>query len=260
MIPHDFDAALFQASLETTRYGRSVRFLESTTSTNDVARADAESGHPVGHVVVADTQNAGRGSHGRAWSSPPGTDLYFSIVEKPDVSLAQLPGLTLAVGLGVAEGIERSVDQRALVKWPNDVWLGGRKCCGILVESASTAQSLGPVILGVGVNVNRTEFPEELREIATSLALASGRDAVARLPLLQTLLRAIELRVNDFVRYGTEHIVKALEPRLALVGEHVSIEGYGIGTLDAILPDGSLRLVTRDGVRTAVAGTLRRAD
>ena len=254
-----FDTQAFAEALKTTRLGRSFRYLESASSTNDVARADAEAGAIAGHVVLADQQSHGRGSQGRVWESPPGTDLYFSIVERPALPLTQLPGLTLTTGLAVAEAIERASAQRTHIKWPNDVWIGQKKCSGILVESASTGQSVGPVILGIGVNVNRLEFPVELSDSATSVALAAHRGPLSREHLLADLLAAIERRVDTLVQSGLRGLIDEVRERLALLGERVHVEGYGIGTLDDLMPDGSLRLLTESGPRLAVAGTLRRA-
>src|SRR6185503_19101937 len=120
-------------------------------------------------------QRRGRGSHGRSWASPSGGDLYLSIVARPQLPLAQLAPLTLAVGLGVADAADAVLGAAARaparVKWPNDVWLGGKKCAGILVETRS-GSAAPELIVGVGVNVNRVSFPDELAVTATSLRLA----------------------------------------------------------------------------------------
>lgn len=253
------DRAAIEAHLQTNRYARSLTVCLSTESTNDDAKIAAAAGAARGHVIVADRQTKGRGAHGRVWESPAGTDLYFSIIDRLEVAAHRLPALTLAVGLGVAESVEGMTRARALVKWPNDVWLNDRKCAGILVESTSTGTSLGPVVIGVGINVNRRAWNDELAPIATSLRDASGSQEYIREHVFCSLLQRIETRVDEFAAHGAAHIVNALQSRLALRGERVTVEGYGEGTLDGLMPDGTLRLVTVDGPRIAVAGTLRRA-
>jgi BirA family biotin operon repressor/biotin-[acetyl-CoA-carboxylase] ligase len=254
------DPARLQALLRTQRYGRSLRLLEVTESTNDDARRDAAAGAADGHVVVADSQQRGRGSHGRIWTSPAGTCLYLSIVARPAVPLAQLPPLTLAVGLGVAEAVERvlepSVRAHALVKWPNDVWLFGKKCAGILIEASSSGAVLGPLVIGIGLNVNRMDWPEELEALAISLR-AARPDAAAldRETTLAELLESVERRVDRFVAEGAAATVAALETRLALRGERVRCDAVE-GTLLGVSPSGALRIATEAGVRELIAGRL----
>jgi BirA family biotin operon repressor/biotin-[acetyl-CoA-carboxylase] ligase len=244
--------------LETQRYGRSLRALESTGSTNDDARADAAHGAASGHVVLADAQTRGRGSNGRVWSSPAGEDLFFSIVDRPALSLLQLPPLTLAVGLGVAEAVEAVLGAPGAchVKWPNDVWLRGKKCAGILVETSATGAAVDSVVIGIGLNVNRLAFPEELREIATSLrAERPDHTAFGRAPVLAKVLFAVEKAVDRFVAEGAASIVSSLEPRLAMVGEPAQC-GDVRGVVEGVNPNGSLRMRTADGIVEVHSGRL----
>jgi len=149
------------ASRLTTRvYGRSLEVLAETGSTNDDARTAAERGAPRGHVIVADAQRSGRGARGAVWSSPPGTDLYLSIVERLELAPRDVATLTLAVGLGVRDACATLLGAHGAapavtVKWPNDVRVGDRKCAGVLVESSSMGEQLGPIVIGIGLDVNR---------------------------------------------------------------------------------------------------------
>ena len=254
----DLDAELVGNLLHTERYGRSLDVRAETGSTNDDARAAAEDGAPDGHVVVADAQTAGRGRHGNAWSSPPGTDLYFSVVARPGITPAALPPLTLAVGVAIAELAEKLSGRRALVKWPNDVWIDGRKVAGILVETSTREGASSAVIVGVGIDVNRREWPPELRELATSLAEARGDEDLGRAAVLAEVLGAMERWVDRYVESGAPVVVDALEPRLALRGERVAVDGVE-GTLEGIAPSGAARVHTADGTREITAGTLERA-
>ena len=245
--------------LQTARYGRSLTLEPVTNSTNADARVAASAGAAVGHVIVADRQLSGRGSRGRHWESPGGLDLYLSIVDRPALSLPQLPPLTLAVGVGVAEAVEQTLGSaaapRCQVKWPNDVWLGGRKAAGILVEANSQGAQLEAVIVGIGLNVNRGEFSAELAETATSLARVSGQRH-DRAQVLCRLLLSVEHWVGRFVTEGPAPVVEALGQRLALRGQPVQC-GEVVGLLDGVSEGGALRIRTRAGTREVLTGTLR---
>jgi len=251
------DAARLSGLLETERIGRSLRVLEQTGSTNDDARADADAdaGSTDGHVVIADAQRAGRGSHGRPWSSPAGADIYLSILLRPGLPPEDLAPLTLAVGLGVAEAVESHLPGRTVaLKWPNDVLVGARKCAGILVESQTLGGRVGAAIVGIGVNVNRERFPEELTDIATSLRLELGV-AIDRERVTADLLLSVERWVDRLVAMGPAPIVNALEGRLAMRGERVAC-GDVTGELLGVGPSGALRIATAEGVREVRSGTL----
>lgn len=255
MTPPDLEPARIVARLDSSRYGRSLDVRAETGSTNDDARAALEAGAVDGHVVVADRQHAGRGARGRRWHSPGGTDLYLSIVARVPLPPARLPPLTLAVGLGVARAAEALLARAVSVKWPNDVWLERRKCAGVLVEASTIGARLEGAIIGIGLDVNRTELDEELAPIATSLALAAGR-TFDRAEVLARLLTAVEVEVDRFVRFGPEPTVQEVEARLALRGERVACDEVE-GVLLGLAPSGALRLRTDTGVRQLSAGTLR---
>ncbi|MGD8858973.1 MAG: biotin--[acetyl-CoA-carboxylase] ligase [Myxococcales bacterium] len=251
--------------LWSERFGRSLRVLAETDSTNDDALQDARGGAADGHVVVADSQRAGRGSNGRTWASPAGTDLYLSIVTRPQLSLPQLPPLTLAVGLAVADAAAEltraaAPDGESLateVKWPNDVWLAGRKTAGILIEASSNGAELGPVIIGIGLNVNRERWPEPLQDSATSLRLASGsRAPLDRARTLGVLLRHVERWVDRFTGPdGAEHVARSLDSRLALRGRAVRC-GDARGVVRGVAPNGALILEVAGQATEVYSGRL----
>jgi BirA family biotin operon repressor/biotin-[acetyl-CoA-carboxylase] ligase len=252
------DAARISAALGTAAYGRSLEVKARTGSTNDDAKAAIDAGVPSGHVIVADAQERGRGAHGRAWSSPAGTDLYFSVVERRSVPPAALPWLTLAVGLGVREALGAHAE--AAVKWPNDVLLGPaqRKAAGILVESSSIGSAMGAFVIGVGIDVNRADFAPELAPVATSLFRETGRTH-DRCALLAAVLGAIEAQVAELEHpRGPEVLHARLGAHLAYRGERVQVEGE-VGALLGVAEDGALRLGTERGERRLRSGTLRRA-
>lgn len=151
-----------------------MRF-ESLPSTNDLAREMAQSGEGEGIAVLARQQTAGRGRQGRSWASPPGEGLYVSLVLRPDIKPADSPVITLAAAVAVAETLEQNYRVPSDIKWPNDVLARGRKICGILVESAIETNRLLYAVMGIGVNLGQREFPEEIKDTATSLLIESGQ-------------------------------------------------------------------------------------
>lgn len=242
-------------ALQTKRYGRSIDHRALTGSTNDDARAAADAGAAAGHVVIADAQSAGRGSRGRSWESPPGTDLYLSIVDRLAVPLAELPPLTLAVGLGVAEAVDELLPgSAAQVKWPNDVLLQDKKCAGVLIEASIGSPHGDAVVIGIGLNVNRTSFPPELEDTATSLCLHRG-GPIDRSRALQVLLACVEARVDTFVQHGAAPTVQALSGRLALLGRAARCDER-VGVVRGVAETGALLFETAYGVEHVIAGRL----
>jgi BirA family biotin operon repressor/biotin-[acetyl-CoA-carboxylase] ligase len=230
-------------------WGRSLSVRERTASTMDDASAAASEGAKEGHVVLADQQTRGRGAHGRQWLSPAGSDLYFSVVTRPAVDPASTALVTLATGLGVRDAVASLLPSRpVLVKWPNDIWIERRKCAGVLVESRTVGMRIDSMIIGVGLNVNRVDWPPDLASSATSLRAERGSgQAFDRGDVLATVLAHMERWVSLFVRDGAPVVVNAMRPALALVGEKVRWED-GDGTFDGIDPDGAARVRTDAGV------------
>ncbi len=269
-MPVALDADRIASLLTTARYGRSLDVRASTGSTNDDAREAAAEGAARGHVVVADAQEQGRGSHGRAWSSPAGVDLYLSIVERVTLAPSSISTLTLAVGLGVTDAIAilaPALASRVRVKWPNDAWIVGgadrKKTAGVLVESSSSGAQQGPMIVGIGLGVNRLAWPDELADQATSLldasrALEPSCAAFDRNVVIAQLLLNVERAVDALVRDGVPATLRRLDERLALRGEEVEIDGVR-GRLVGLDDRGALRIATTEGERVVLSGTLRPA-
>jgi len=257
MHPTDLYLERIEGLLQTRRFGRSLEIRESTDSTNDDARNAAQAGAVAGHVVVADTQRQGRGARGRSWSSPAGSDLYLSIVTQSSLPLQDVAPLTLAVGLGVAETVQAFLPagRVAKIKWPNDVWIDRKKVAGILLESASFGPTTPPVIVGIGLNVNRLVFPDGLDTPPTSLALEGGQ-TLDRAAVLATLLARVEHWFDSFVRDGTEQVVAALNARLCLRGELARCDDVQ-GVVEGVAPSGALRMSVDGQLRELYAGTLR---
>ena len=243
--------------LTTQRWGRSLAVVDSTKSTMDDARRAAATGVPDGHVILANEQTEGRGAHGRTWASPPGQDLYLSVVSRPTIPLSSSALMTLAVGLGVRETVAALIPNRQVeIKWPNDVWVEGRKCGGILVEGRATGPNVDAVIIGIGLNINRMQWPPELEGLATSVRAERGDEQdLDRGAVLAALLASVERWVDLLVDEGAEPIVEALGEHLALLGEQVECDGVS-GVFEGISEDGAAQVRTHAGVETIRAGRL----
>lgn len=154
---------------------KKIIYYQQLDSTNtEIARLAAE-GVTHGTVVVADAQTAGKGRRGRQWESPAGENIYMSILLRPDCMPDRAPMLTLVMAYSVAKAIRELGFEDLQIKWPNDLVLSGKKICGILTEMQLSGSKIDCVVVGVGINVNTSKFPEELKDIATSLYQESGR-------------------------------------------------------------------------------------
>jgi BirA family biotin operon repressor/biotin-[acetyl-CoA-carboxylase] ligase len=226
------------------RLGRPYLWSEECTSTQDVLRS-AEL--PEGAVAVTEHQSAGRGREGRAWEDAPGQSLLLSVLLRPPAGLPAQQ-LSLVAGLAVAEAIDAVAETSAQVKWPNDVFLEGRKVAGVLLESTE-----GTVICGMGVNVAQTEddLPTDARVPPASLLTATGRDH-DRAALLVELLVRLQRRYDEWLDLGIALFVPDLGRRDALRGLAVKVGGVS-GTAAGIAADGRLRIRAKDGTETLVA-------
>ena len=190
--------------LQTKWLGRNLLFYDSVGSTNDRVHqlADALDGKaaPHGTVVAADRQTAGKGRRGRAWESPAGANIYFSLLLRPTFAPDKASMLTLLIAYGVKCGIERQLVSDASqcgIKWPNDVVIDGKKVCGILTEMYLEGNSIDHVIVGVGVNVGKQNFAPELVDKATSLESECGQ-VFDRSRLLADILEVFEEEYESF--------------------------------------------------------------
>ena len=215
--------------------GEPLCFREVTTSTNDDALAGAREGAPHGALYVAETQTAGRGRRGNRWFGEAGKSVAFTLLLRPNVAPARANGLALVGGLAVRAAAEMWLreagkHERVLVKWPNDVVLGGRKLCGILSESQIRGTEVVAVALGVGLNLGSAGLPRELAETATSLAASGVANVDAERAILDVLAE-LDARVGSFLA-GGEDTVSELRKNDALLGRRVrvgNLEGVAAG-------------------------------
>lgn len=217
-------------------------------STNERAKALAAAGAPHGTLVTATEQSAGRGRQGRSWVAPPGRALLLSLIVRGLGEEAAL--LPLAAAVAVCEACEQAAEVTCAIKWPNDVWIERRKVSGILIEGRPQD---GWAVLGIGLNVTTApgDFPDELREIATSLAAAAPRPASPDSPdeLLEPLLGALERRLAG----DPAEVLAAWRARDALRGEAVRWAD-GEGKAAGITDSGSLLVATAAGLSELGAG------
>ncbi|MBI4508936.1 MAG: biotin--[acetyl-CoA-carboxylase] ligase [Deltaproteobacteria bacterium] len=240
--------------LRTHWLGRDLHLLEQVGSTNDEAASRARAGAPHGTVVIADAQSIGRGRQGHQWYSPPGHNLYLSAILRLAMPPNAVPPLTLAAGIATCE-VARCLGVPASLKWPNDVLVGGRKLAGILAEMSTRGATTEVVILGVGMNVNSTTFPQDLSRTATSLRIERGGEAMDRADVLALLLFELERWINLFVSEGAPAIVSAWKERTHFLGQRVSVkveDKVVTGWAMDVDADGALLLGREDGTSLRV--------
>ena len=190
-----------ESRIHTKWAGAHLSYQEETTSTNALAKVAGEGGAPHGSLYVADMQTAGRGRRGRAWTSPPGTNVYYSIMLRPSFAPDRASMLTLVMARSVACAIEKTTGLRTGIKWPNDIVINGKKVCGILTEMSAEQDYIHYVVIGVGINVGLQEFPRELLDKATSLQAESGEN-VSRGELIQHCMECFEEDYECFAQAG----------------------------------------------------------
>jgi len=250
-----------QQNLQTDCFGRTIRGYSSVTSTNTLALDWIHEGAQEGHVVITDYQTEGRGRFGRTWTSGQGVNLLFSIILQPPLPPEHLGLVSLVVGLAVAETVEKYAEPAlSAVKWPNDVLLNDKKCCGILLESIVQSQNVPTsiVVAGVGLNVNQDTFPDEISPHATSMLLESGR-FLPRAELMCHLLLIMERHYQTLLSEGFEALKQSYHARLyglhqpaqaAVIGSNEQLHG----TITGISDTGALLFQTKKRLEKLYAG------
>jgi BirA family biotin operon repressor/biotin-[acetyl-CoA-carboxylase] ligase len=265
-----FNLQAVEAEIAGTEFAGRILHFPLVGSTNVLALEAAQAGTRSG-VWVADEQTAGRGRGGHAWHSVAGDGLYVSALTSPPIPLTMANWLPLATGLAAQSAIEEVTGLHADIRWPNDLLLNGRKCGGILVETASVAakqnepEMLRYAVIGVGINLNHRSFPAALESLATSLRRECGH-VIPRDALLAALLCSLDEQIRLLMQQhlGTLHGAGLLERFAAasswVSGKRVHVEeggGYtGVtagldarGFLQVAGDDGALRTVLSGGVR-----------
>ena len=236
--------------LQTERMGRQIRYFSRIDSTNQYAKRIAEEGAPDGTLIIADEQTAGKGRSGRTWVTPPAEAIAFTLLLRPKLSPDRISMVTLVMGLAVTNAVNSLYGVSAGIKWPNDVVIKGRKLCGILTEMSAEVRQVNYIVIGVGINANLTSFPEEIREIATSLKLELGRD-INRAELIARVMAEFERLYAEFEAQGDLGAVMQEYNELCLnAGSKVRVldpNGEYTGTSRGINSMGELLVETEDG-------------
>jgi BirA family biotin operon repressor/biotin-[acetyl-CoA-carboxylase] ligase len=238
--------------------GRDIQVFEQTTSTNDVAERLARDGVREGVVVFAESQTKGRGRLGRAWLSPTRKGLWFSVLLRPNLRPQETTQLTVISATALRRAVTTVTGLVAEIKWPNDLLIGGKKAAGILTELSAELDRVRHVILGIGVDVNQDNsgFPPELRKIATSLRLETGR-AISRAELAVEILQELD---RDYALIGAgkfSEIANEWEAACVTMGKNVLVhtgEHRFRGRAESLDDDGALLIRTEHGHLERVIG------
>lgn len=227
-----------KAGLPTKYIGKNVVFEKSVTSTQEIAHRLASQGVQEGTVVVSDEQLGGKGRLGRAWYSPIGTGIWMSLILKPKIPPQKAPQLTLLAAVAVIRGIKKTTSLECDIKWPNDILLNGKKLVGILTEMQADPDQIHSVIIGIGINVNQDIFPEEIKQIATSLKLEKGEE-LNRANIMQGIMQEFEWLYELFLNEGFLSIKEMWEAHAITIGRRIiartinaSLEGFAKGITD----------------------------
>lgn len=249
--------------LGTTVVARDVQFFDTIDSTNNHAKMLAAEGCSDGMTVIAGQQTSGRGRLGRDWASPPDKGIYITVVLRPDMAPAQTQVLTLAAAVATVEAISESVGIHSGIKWPNDIVIGGKKVCGILLEMNSEADRVNYVVIGIGINFSQSadEFPEEFRYRAISLKMAaeaqrlSEPEALNKLSLIRSVLRKLDKAYLLLLNDRQEELLDLWRKYSVTIGKEVRFTLKDIeytGTAADITSDGRLTVDCSDGIRRSL--------
>lgn len=242
--------------LQDTTYGKTIHYYPTCNSTQIIAQQLAQQGVDEGTVVIAEEQTTGKGRLSRPWNSAANKGIWMSVIVRPNLTMQQAPQLTLIAAIAIARAIEAVVPVVPQIKWPNDILLHEKKVTGILTEVQADPDRLKAVIIGIGINVNQqlSDFPEELQLTATSLQIATG-DTVNRAQLIALILKNLENYITLYERHGFSPIKLLWESYSTTIGKdvkavmlHETLTGKAIG----ISEDGLLQLQLADGTIRAI--------
>ncbi len=242
--------------LTTERFGKTMHHFDSLESTNVFAKGIAAEGTPEGTTVVAEFQTQGKGRQGRLWYSSPGENLTFSLIVRPRLSAKFVGIVSLYASLCVANAVRKQSQLELQCKWPNDILYNRQKICGILSESIFAQGVLSSVVIGVGLNVNEKNFPADLRQPATSLAIACKKD-FDRVALLCEILQEFESSYALLTDKHSPHLIERWSKLCPMFGREATITQDGktiTGIARSIGEDGQLILDTPDGLQHILAG------
>jgi len=247
-----------QPYLRTKIFGSEIFAFDLIDSTNLKAKALAREGVSEGTIVIAEEQTAGRGRLDRPWFSERGKNLTFSLIIKPRIKIEYNGVLSLYAGLAVAQAIQNVLHVIPQCKWPNDVLLGDKKLCGILSEAILMNGILEGVIIGIGINVNQTFFPEEIKQTATSLSLNAGKQ-FNRFEVLAAVLERLEILYGDIQKGLLKNILDGWKRYCSIFGKEILVSQNGQiikGIATGLDEDGGLLMQTKNSEIKILAGDI----
>jgi BirA family transcriptional regulator, biotin operon repressor / biotin---[acetyl-CoA-carboxylase] ligase len=248
-----------QDGLATSRLGHKIHYFSALDSTNSCARQLAEQGAEEGEIVIAESQNHGRGRLGRPWASPPYLNLYFSVVLRPKLPPMDAPQITLMAAVALADAVASFIPVVPVIKWPNDILVRGRKLAGVLTESSGDSTRIEFVILGIGVNLNYpcSLMPEAIRQRATSIVELTQKN-VSREAFVRRLIQDLDRCYGELEEGGFDPLATRWEARFGFRGKKVRVDMTDrvlIGRAKGIDRDGALLLEDEMGeCQRVVAG------
>lgn len=242
---------------QTAWAGKKIVYFDVTDSTNIQAKRLAEEGAPHGTLVIAGRQEAGRGRRGRAWESPAQDGVFMTVLLRPDLKPKDASMLTLVAAMAVAKAVRQLYGLPAMIKWPNDVLLSGKKICGILTEMSAEIDSVNYLVTGIGINVSNRKFEGEVSQMATSILLEGGKRA-RRVELIEAVWEQYEKYYDLFMKkMDLSDIVEEYNGSLVNLGRQVRIldpkEPF-VGAAEGITPKGELLVETGQGTRRVSSG------
>lgn len=192
--------AEIKSLMHTDWVAKEVLYFDTIDSTNTKAQELDEKGYPSGTLIVADKQESGKGRRGRSWVSPSGTGIFMTLMIKPDINPNNASMLTLVAALAVAKAITSVTGEKALIKWPNDIVVNGKKVCGILTEMNAQFDYINHIVVGIGINVHNESFPEEISQMASSLMIEAGGKRFHRAQIIAETMSYFEQYYDTFLK------------------------------------------------------------
>ena len=231
-------------------YDAPIYLYDKLESSNRTAKTLALEGTPHGTMVLTSQQTAGRGRLGRRFESPAGKGIYLSLVLRPGLPMTEAQAVTISAAVAVCRAVKRLCGLDLGIKWVNDLYYNGKKVCGILTEMSTELECINYIVTGIGINVANHEFPEEIRDVATSLYLETGKE-VRRSQLIAAIMRAYEGYYDKFMEnQNMKSLMDVYNSRLANCGTQVRVLSPGneyTGMALGIDEMGELLVRTEDG-------------
>lgn len=249
--PEAITADEIRLGLQTRFIGQNIHYQQSVESTQKIAHQLANQGVPEGSVVIAEEQMSGKGRMDRKWHSPKYTGIWMSLILRPAIPLPKAPQLTLLTAVSVVQAIQEETGLTPEIKWPNDILINRKKITGILTELQAEADQIHSIIIGIGINVNQQleDFPNELHDIATSLSIETGKK-ISRASLVRSIFKHFENLYLLYLDEGFSPVKLLWESFAVSIGKQIkartltgTIEGKALGITD----DGVLQIEDMSG-------------